>query len=364
MTISYNGGYFQNISQRAAYEYCMAFSDYTSMVSEGLDYGIQEHVESSYKDLHKFFGDLYDELFYHPENFYLPTTEDMAYEDFEPKESRPEVTKAWYKPKTEIKNGLEFLYAIGQVGVINQQNLLLSKEQYNNIVKKSKVKKQFIKSMQCVELHVIDEEENIIITNTRYPKMMPALKQLAVGCQQHKDEMGFIYFYQCNFKAINPNYEIDAPTILKKIATIQYDKIILLHNYLINQGYKAICKYPNISYQGSRKSKSTPLLVISFDPRAKETFGFSLKLASINRLIPHIYNQPDFLQEDFNNRTRLCTGCGWCNSRDGMNPSVFEYKGETKTLCCWYSFIIHHHLDDELFRVIKQYSILHQMLAS
>ena len=52
MTISYNGGYFQNISQRAAYECCMAFSGlYTSMVSEGLDYGIQEHVESSYKDL-------------------------------------------------------------------------------------------------------------------------------------------------------------------------------------------------------------------------------------------------------------------------------------------------------------------------
>ena len=69
-----------------------------------------------------------------------------------------------------------------------------------------------------MNLHVIDEEENIIITNTRYPKMMPAAKAAnRAGCQQHKDEMGFIYFfYQCNFKAINPNYEIDAPTILKK----------------------------------------------------------------------------------------------------------------------------------------------------
>jgi hypothetical protein len=55
--------------------------------------------------------------------------------------------------------------------------------------------------------------------------------------------------------------------------------------------------------------------------------------------------------------------CGWCKTRKAPGPSVLEYDGDSKTICCWMQRRLAG-ADDEAVDLVKHFALFHEAWAS
>jgi hypothetical protein len=327
----------------------------------------------SQQDLEAFFRAFYQRAYGRPEAFGLPTTEDVCVEQGATKEQKQVVTRTVKKARDKMVTAVEYLYYVGQHGKCTAERLLLPQDEYASFFAKGpRVKRKLVQGMQSIGLSVSDQEDGVLIGNTTYPQMMPALRALAHACAQRSDQrLGATLFARCDFRALDPDFEPDLLDLLQTaLAPAEYDRAVALHNTLTNMDYQASLEVAGVHnwrvrYQGKRAIKSTAFFEYEYDERDKRPLRTTVKCAATNRLVPLLSDQSARLQQDFFRHAHSCGApkCSWCKTRKSLNPSVLEMGGEKRTICWW----MQRHfaeLDDQAVDLVQQYAQLHEALMA
>jgi hypothetical protein len=269
--------------------------------------------------------------------------------------------------------GIDFLYLVGQQGILDKRYVRLSQEDYAAFFAKSpRVKHKLVRGMKEVGLTVSEQDGAMWVDNTHYPNMMLALKTLAEACEQHADaRMSRFLFARCDVRALDPDYQPDMLEVLRTVMSpAESERAVKLHHALAELAYVPVLKIDSVSswriqYQGKRAIKATPFFEFEYDERHTCQIGMCVKCASTNRLVPFIAQRPTFLQQDFYRHANICGGskCGWCKTRKGMGPSVLRYAGEKKTIC-WYMQRRFAGVNDKAIDLVKDYALLHEALVA
>lgn len=363
---------FQSISQRVAFTYQRQLTAFSPVISGQLSAAESQVMHDSQRDLHSFLGALYACAYDDPAVFGLPVTEDVCVNEGDGKDEKQVVARQVKKARVKMEFGIDFLWLLGRQGALVRDGLRLSREDYATYLAKSpRVKRKMLRGMAAVGLTVSELDGAVMIANTHYPTMMPALKALAVACLRFDDErMAKLLFTRCDFRTFELDYQPDVLDVLRTaVSSSEYEQAVELHNALVGMAYAPSLGVGgahdwSIRYQGRRAVKSTPFFEFQYDERRRHQVGMHVKCASTNRLVPLLAQQPAALQEDFFRHASYCGGatCGWCKTRKALGPSKIEHGGETKTIC-WYMRRRFSELDGEAVDLIKQYAQLHETLA-
>jgi hypothetical protein len=361
---------FDNISQRVVYSYIRQLPQFTPA---NMPSGENHNMQISQKELYNFFREFYYQAFEHPELFGLPVKPDAYMLPGYSKEEKQKVAKQFKKQRVTMQHGIDFLCLAGNKGKMVDGDIHLERQDFETFfVKSPRVKRKFMKGMESVGLTLSEQNDVIVIQNSQYPNMMPALKALAEACSKYADtKVKMLLFARCDYRTLNGDFQPDViETIQTVVPSPDYEYAVKLNNTLGEMSYTPTVKIGSvhewkIQYQGNRKIKSTPFFEFEYDERQQEQFSMRVKCASTNRLVPLLSYQPNFLQEDFFNHAHNCAGtsCGWCDTRKSLEPSLIEFNGETRTICWWMQrhFTI---LDSNAINLIKQYALFHEGLLT
>ena len=359
---------FGSISQRAAYAYRVSLMAFTPVVPQGQP----DELARSERDLHAFMKGLYSAWYETPEQFGLPLDEDAseAGDEPDPKEWKQVVRRKQSRPQQMLAGGIDFLMGIGQTGRITGTTLLLDRADYSVLLKNNKIKKPFLKGLEQAGLMVTEQGETAQFSSPAYPAMMPALKALAEACTRcEPPNLQRFHFARCDFRTLNGLFGPDALELYPIMGPTDSELVTRLHHFLAELNYKPIYGIHDVhawevQYQGPRAIKASPFLRVQYSERHRNPLQVEVKCASTNRIIPLIYQQPRFLQEDFARRVNPCGGskCNWCKKHKGLGPSEFTFDGQTRTIC-WYHNPDIDEFNEDALRVIEQYALMHEELA-
>lgn len=354
------GKSFANISQRAVSPYLRALAEFSSTLPE---------LAESQGALHAFFKAFYTNLYEQPGLFGLPLNADISIAEDEPdaKQKKQQVKRLLDKSKGMIYAGLDFLLTASQQGKLEGQALHLSG--LDALVKQTKVGRKFLAGLESVGLVIRAAGDSVMLENTRFPHMLPALQALADACTAFDSEwLGKFQFACCNFRALQGVLP-DVMDLYRIFEGEEYALVMELHEYFNGRGYKALIdiRTPDtwiVKYQGNRKVKATPLYQVSYDGRYARPLRMDIKCASTKRILTLLFQQSQMLQEDFMRRAFPCNGdaCGWCRNQKTLGPTVMVYKGETRTLC-WFSLSDVHVINADTAQLIKEYEQMHAQLT-
>ena len=170
-------GIFATTSQRVASTYQRMLSEYCPLITDDCS-------EAEQRDLHAFFQTLYQTLFNVPEAFGLPAAKDIYLIADHAKEgpNKTDVKKLLDKQRKLVEDGLNFLRIAAREGQIDGQTLVLTAGSEATHFLKKKPGKAWVNGMERAGLIVSQTSEVVILSNARFPKMMPALKLLAEHC--------------------------------------------------------------------------------------------------------------------------------------------------------------------------------------
>ena len=362
---------FVNISQRVVFSYQRQMPEFTPMLPDTLSTSAQHDLRVTQQELDAFFRALYQAIYDHPETFGLPITEDIDMGHGDSKEKKQAVARQIKKPRDKMVHGVHFLYHVAQRGTQVESQLRLQKEDYDSFFAKSpRVKKKLVKGMQTVGLDVSEQNDAVLVGNTHYPHMMPALQALAQACAQRDDEkLATWLFARCDLRALDADHQPDILEMLRTaLSPTEHERAVKLHDALSEMAYDASMAIGGvhnwrIRYQSKRAIKATPLFEYEYDERQKRPLQLRVKCVATNRLMPLLSQQPTLLQQDFFRYAHKCAApeCSWCKTRKGLNPSVLEYAGEKRTICWWMQRHFSE-LDGQAVDLVKQYAKLHEGL--
>jgi len=363
---------FENISQRAVYPYLDSLISCTAGVPVGLSPQEWADLEPSARQLQAFLDDLYTLLYQSPEKFGLPLDEDASIvgNEEDPKQFKQDVKKKLDRPLKLIQRGMDFLLEAGKQAKLVEAGLLLETDCYAQLLKENKIKKIFLSGLASTGWESIEAGEHTILTCSTYPHMMPALQKLAQACGKFENSrLGKFNFARADFRALDSRFTPPAQDLYAILDPVDTGRLLRLDQFFSQQNYRPLIQIYGIGgwevqYQGPTKIKSSPLLRIQLDMRYRVTLKVDIKCASTNRIIPLIYRQPRFLQEDFSQRVYYCKDnlCNWCQDKKGLGPSVFEFDGQRNTIC-WYHNPTIPELNEDSLQLVQQYTLMHAELA-
>jgi hypothetical protein len=364
---------FENISQRVVFSHQRQMPEFDPVLPDSLSPSEQRDLYVAQQELDAFFRALYQSIYDHPETFGLPTAEDVYVDRGDDKEQKQAVARQVKKPRDKMVHGVDFLYHVAQRGTPVEGQLRLGKDEYDSFfAKRPRVKQKLVRGMLTVGLDVSEQNDAVLVSNTRYPHMMPALQALAQACALRDDErLGTWLFARCDLRALDAGYQPDIlETLQTALSPAELEHAIELHHALTEMAYKPTLEIGGVHnwrvrYQGKRKIKATPLFEYEYDEREKHPLRLRVKCVATNRLVPLLAQQPALLQQDFFRHAHNCGApkCSWCKTRKGLNPSVLKYAGERRTICWW----MQRHfteLDHQAVDLVRQYALLHEMLLA
>lgn len=323
----------------------------------------------SLEELHEFFSSLYSMFYSSPETLGIPEKPDIFFEIGELKKHKPDISKWVKKPRQMMGLSIEYLYMLGVNGEISGNRLVLEDSVYDEFfVKKPRVK-QKVEEALSTQGTKVEKSSGITVTNDKYPQMMPALKELATACSKITDKrLALFLFTTCDFRAFGEGYQLDSMSLIKAVTRPKvYDLCTQLVNYMKEKSYEPIVKIDSIhgwkiGYKGDKRIKTSPLLELEFDERNRHPIRMQVKMASFNRLTPHLENQPEDFQEELMTHSFKCNNCGWCKTRKSMHPTVVEYKGEKQVICWYYTRYLE--VTQENVELVKKSVNFHEALKS
>jgi hypothetical protein len=364
---------FETVTQRVVYSYQRQMPDFAPLLRESLSPSERDKMRVSQQDLDTFFRALYQCAYDEPATFGLPTSADAYVDDGYSKEEKRAVAGQIKKARNKLAAGVDYLRHIGQKGTLDGDQLRLSVDDYASFFAKGpRVKRKLVQGMQAAGLSVSERENTVLIGNTTYPQMMPALQALAQACAQREDQrLAALLFARCDFRALDAGFEPDLLDMLQTaFASTEYSRAVELHKTLAGMGYEPSLEIAGahnwrVRYQGKRAIKSTAFFEYEYDERGKRPLRTTVKCAATNRLVPLLSQQPAGLQQDFFQHAHSCGApkCSWCKTRKSLNPSVLRYGGEQRTICWW----MQRHfakLDGAAVDLVVQYAQLHESLLA
>lgn len=367
MSVSANYPTYQSSSQRMAHLYLAALTPFLPVIPPGME----PALAASEHDLHAFLQSLYAALYQAPQQFGLPLSPDMYIvgDEPDPRQYKQDVKKHLDKSKALIEQGMDFILLLGARGSLNGSALLFTTEEYEAILKESKVKKPFLAGLASLGLVIFKQAAAVAVSCASHPTMLPALKLLAQACAQYQDvRLGKFNFARADFRALDGQFAPSALDLYLVFEPEEYERLTRLHRFMAEHDYHPEIQYYGMSgfevqYQGPKKIKASPLLRVMYSYRHLDPLQVDIKCVSVNRAIPLVMNQPRFLQEDFARRLNNCNGdqCNWCQDKKGLGPSVFEFDGVQRTVC-WYHNPDIAVFDEDALRLVQQYTRMHDEL--
>lgn len=170
---------FKTISQRVAYSYIRSLALFTPYLPGNLTPAQQSELAESQASLQAFFQAFYASLYEAPETFGLPSSADAAITGSEPnpKDFKQEVTRRMKPPRERIEQGIGFLRQAGETGELRGAALKVPLEAAAAMLKARRSLKLFLKGLEQAGLNASINDDNAILSNERFPAMMPALQE-------------------------------------------------------------------------------------------------------------------------------------------------------------------------------------------
>jgi hypothetical protein len=371
MTVSANYPTYHSSPQRMAHIYVAALTPFLPVIPPETAPEQQAALAASERDLHAFLQSLYAALYQSPQQFGLPLSPDMYIvgDEPNPKQFKQAVKQHLDKPKALIEQGMDFLLFLGARGSLNGSALLFTTEEYEAILRESKVKKPFLGGLAGLGLVIFKQAAAVAVSCANQPDMLPALRLLAQACAQYQDvRLGKFNFARADFRALDGQFAPSALDLYPIFEPADCDRLTRLHHFMAEHDYHPEIQYYGMSgfevqYQGPKKIKASPLLRVMYSYRHLDPLQVDIKCVSVNRAIPLVLKQPRFLQEDFSRRLNNCNGdkCNWCQDKKGLGPSVFEFDGVKRTVC-WYHNPDIAVFDEDALRLVQQYTCMHDEL--
>ncbi len=362
MHIPFDQETYDNISQRAIASFCRGI--------RASEPGADE--TPAQRDLRGFFTALYAAMYQDAGRFGLPTgADDGLLGETEGSDRKQEVTRKLKKPREVLGVAVEMLQEMGSTGQLAGDDLLFHKAAFQALsASKARARKAVLAGMADAGLAIVEEEGGTALRNSRFPRMMPALKEMAERCAASPEPgLATFHFARCDFRALRQEHQPGAPALLGFFAPEARERALRLHAFLLSTGHQPTCRICgmhawDIQYQGPRKIKGSPLMQIEYSERHRDPLQVRVKCASADRLLPTFAEQPQAVRDDFRRRVHRCGGasCGWCKSRKNLGPSVLEHKGEKLTIC-WYTCPDVGALNDDALETLQGYVHWHQILA-
>jgi hypothetical protein len=199
MTFQLGQTFFQTMSQWHVWRLGLDFVEVPAELP-------QEVNQTALMDLHRFFVDLLADLYAYPQEYGLPNDPYEAYT--EPRE-RLSINKekvewmraARLKARVAIETGIfDFLYQVGQVGEIDEQNLCVDRILFDRLIAEKMKKtrnKKFPRGLERTGL-VFTIDDMVNVSNTKYPDMMAGMSSFAKECAKIQ-ELGFYFFRRGDF---------------------------------------------------------------------------------------------------------------------------------------------------------------------
>jgi hypothetical protein len=360
---------FTYISQRAANSYLKSLAPIMFVMPEVIVSADQAEMEASQRDLHGFFQALYQCMVSDPEVFGLSLTPDDGLDDHEENmtQRKQELNLKLKKPREVIAKALAFLMLAGDKGELQAQSLVLVEADYAGFVGRPKTLKTLLAGMESAGLMIHLEAGNAVLHSERFPKMFPALQQMAQTCTRAEDaKSGRFNFARCDFQALKPGYSAPVAEIYQVFSPTDLEYVLELHQFFLERKYKTEVNLSDIygwvvKYQGDKKIKASPLFQVEYSERFYNPLRLYVKCASTARIVPVLEQQPELLQNDFRKRIIKCGDCGWCKNSKILGPTEYAHKDEQFKIC-WYTFPDVYDLGPETVQLIKQYALMHEAL--
>ncbi len=227
---------------------------------------ISEDMKESCKAYHEFVHALLADMFENPLAYGLKAGE---LENFlggkkinGMKQKFPSKTKSLLSVTHNSLCNLRFLEQLALAGEVVEDNLVLSPEAYQGIrtvfdrsltPKKKTIMNEvpydtLLGSLERVGFVINDSDSRVTIASLKFPKMFPAMVELAKSVHTVKT-FGNEGFFHCEFRQMFNKHTPDYHDVLQPLDENNYNMANLLHEYLLSRGAKPSCTtYWKINY--------------------------------------------------------------------------------------------------------------------
>jgi hypothetical protein len=239
--------------------------------------GVSEELIESCKQYYEFISNMLWDMYHDPKSYGFPAGEMEAFLDGRKLNGvKRKYPKQVNKLRSEVYNTAciyqQLLFSLAKVGQLKEDSLTLLKDEYELIKKrfdrpstsKSKGITEGVPFSKRIEAFaknglLISEGKTVLITSSKYPKMLLALKELADSAAKIKT-FGEENFKACEFRQIFHSY---TPKFVDVIQTLDNDQIEIcnaIHSYLLSIKARPSCTtYWKVNY----KYKGEQILQIS-----------------------------------------------------------------------------------------------------
>ncbi len=350
---------YDSISQRAVDTYRRALVLFDSTA-------IDARTESR-RQLHDFFAALYDLMYEDPAQFGMSTAaDDFLENDTHGGDHSSAILRKLNQQRNKITATTELLRSAGESGRLEDDSLRIPVTKYREMVARTpKVLAKCLAGLAEIGLLVVERDGDVVVGNSRFPKMMAALSELARAQKaRRRSKLGHMCFARCDFNSLDADYEPGVEGLFSYFDPGTRDQATALHEFMLETGHTAGFAHGKIhewelDFQGPRKIKSTQLVRIRYDDRDRDSGLVYVLCAASARLVPYFDEQPEPVQDDFRERIHECDpNCNWCEDRKGLGPA--ELEGRT---ICWFTSNRPHAIDDESMQLVRDYVRWHGALA-
>jgi hypothetical protein len=199
---------FKTVGQWHTWQIILDLAEYHPALPPTLPAGEAEPYQRGQLALYRFFQDLLADLYAHPEAYGVPEEAYVAYDETpQGKDQALEdrIRAQRLKVRKVIDLGLlDFLYQVGQAGVVAGQTLQVSRSFYDQLLAEKMKKAKttaFLQRFAQLGLSIQVGSAAVCFTNALYPGVLAILADFARACAQIKKE-GFYYFRRCDLQVL------------------------------------------------------------------------------------------------------------------------------------------------------------------
>ena len=322
------------------------------------------------RQLHAFFAALYDLMFEQPGLFGMSAGADIPCDGSSHcKDIWDDAARALKQPLKRIETTTDLLRGFATHGKLVDDTLVLPASVYREMTPpKKRLIAQCVAGLREAGVEIEERDDSVIVTAPSFPKMLPALAQLArEAATAESERLAHPHFAHCRIGATPGEYSVEelfacldegVRTKVSSLDAMLRDMGCSVKTVRCNAGHW------DVNYHPARKVKSTQLVRVSYDSRYRMGCAAEITPAATNRLAAVWSEAPDRVQADFLAHSMKCNhdSCGWCDTRKGLEPSALEYGGETRQVCWW----MRRHLDDlspESMELVADYVAWHRALG-
>lgn len=341
MIFDINQREFPSTVHKSIWHAAVFMSPFCEVIPPGLKKNEEDDLREGEKNFYSFILDLYSHMYNNPNNYYIPIEH---YDNYMKNRKSKKLHHKGDPKESNLRNKFQqsvqfyqkLLFGIGANAELDVDsfNLCMDKSLYFSILKKLNLSKirgeeeMRAASLSYIGLEILKSEDKVVISNSKYPKMLIALSAL---CKSDNKKYAFTNFLRCDFRGLNKSYKpgLDdvisiLPKNLKQIVTDMDEFIQNLNCKFSVQPLKNTTLHNKWKVSYNKNGKS--VYAFHSDIESLVTFLYFNYHENISRIGYELKKEPDLLYTWYYDRIPA-SQCSCVNSK------LVDIGGQKKRIC-------------------------------